>query len=309
MQRWFALALVILTVQPAFAATWDEHNKTGLAALHDGNLEEAEKEFSACRRQAEKSGARYGNFATTLINQGLLYDKKDNVAESEKDYKEALGIYEKSFGKDAIQVSNALNGLADLYRHHKRYPEAAPLYLRAKQIREKVAPDHPDYADTLNGLADVYRKTGKNADAAILYTKVLDIRKKAFGANHPKTAKSLENLASAYTASGKIDMAEPVYENLVATRESLGGLEDPKVAQALEDMAAALTQNGKYKKAESRYKRALAIREKNAKADPAALANCLTGYSALLRKTGLNDEAAKMEARAKKPAGKPGAKN
>jgi tetratricopeptide (TPR) repeat protein len=74
-------------------------------------------------------------------------------------------------------------------------------------------------------------------------------------------------------------------------------------------MATALTQNGKYKKAESRYKRALAIREKNAKADPAALSNCLTGYSALLRKTGLNDEAAKMEARAKKPAGKPGAKN
>jgi tetratricopeptide (TPR) repeat protein len=309
MQRWFALALVILTVQPAFAATWDEHNKAGLAALHDGNLEEADKEFAACRRQAEKSGARYGNYATTLINQGLLYDKKNNAAEAEKDYKEALSIYEKSYGKDAIQVSNALNGLADVYRHQKLYSEAAPLYLRAKQIREKIAPDHPDYADTLNGLADVYRKTGKNADAAILYTKVLDIRTKAFGANHPKTAKALENLANAYTASGKIDMAEPVYANLIATRESLNGLEDPKVAQALEDLAAALTQNGKFKKAESRYKRALAIREKNAKADPAALSNCLTGYSALLRKTGLNDEAAKMEARAKKPAGKPGAKN
>ena len=99
-------------------------------------------------------------------------------------------------------------------------------------------------------------------------------------------------------------MAEPVYENLIATRESLNGLEDPKVAQDLEDLAAAITKNGKFKKAESRYKRALAIREKNAKADPAALTNCLSGYSQLLRKTGLNDEAAKLEARAKKPAGK-----
>ena len=304
MQRWFALALVIFTIQPAYAETWDEHNKNGLAALHDGNYAEAEKEFAACRRQGEKSGARYGNYATTLINQGLLYDKKDNVAESEKDYKEALAIYEKSYGKDAIQVSNAVNGLADLYRHQKRYNEAAPLYLRAKVIREKIAPDHPDFADTLNGLADVYRKTGKNADAAIIYTKVLDIRKKAFGANHPKTAKSLENLASAYSASGKLDMAEPVYENLVSTRESIGGPEDPKVAQALEDLAAVQTKNGKYKKAESRYKKALAIREKNAKGSPAELAACLNGYAQLLRKTGLTDEAAKLEARAKKPSGK-----
>lgn len=304
MQRWLALAIIILTIQPAYAETWDEHNKSGLAALHDGNYSEAEKQFAICRRQAEKSGARYGNFATTLLNQGLLYDKKDNLEESEKDYKEALAIYEKSYGKDAIQVSNALNGLADLYRHKKRYAEAVPLYLRAKQIREKVAPDHPDFADTLNGLADVYRKTGKNGEAAVVYTKVLDIRKKAFGANHPKTAKSLENLASAYSDSGKLDMAEPVYENLVTTRESIGGPEDPKVAQALEDLAAVQTKNGKFKKAESRYKRALAIREKNAKASPAELASCLNGYAQLLRKTGLNDEASKLEARAKKLGGK-----
>jgi tetratricopeptide (TPR) repeat protein len=295
-----ALALVA-AAGSVLAASWDDHNKAGLAALHDGNLPTAEQEFLAARKKAEKEGNKYGNYATTLVNLGSVYDKKGKPEESEKNFKEALAIYEKSFGKEAIQDANALEGLADLYRHSKRFAEAIPLYMRTIRIREKISPDHPDLADTINGLADCYRKTGKNADAVPLYTRVLDIRQKALGSNHPRTAKSMENLAAAYAANNKFEMAEPVYEKLVTARESSAGPEDPKVASALEELAMTYSQTGKYKKAASRYKRALAIRESNAKSEPAELSKCLKAYAAFLRKTGLTDEAIKMEARAKKP--------
>lgn len=285
----------------AQAISFEEHTKAGLAALHDGDTATAEQELLKARKKAEKETNKYGNYAASLVNLGSVYDKKGSVAEAEKNFTEALAIYEKSFGKDAIQDATALEGLADLYRHNKRYAEAIPLYQRTVKIREKVAPDHPDLADTLTGLADCLRKTGKNAETIALYTRVLDIRQKALGSNHPKTAKSMENLAAGYVACNKFEMAEPVLERLVTARESSNGPDDTKVASTLEELANTYTQTGKYKKAGSRYKRALAIRETNAKSEPAELSKCLKAYAAFLRKTGLTDEAAKMEARAKKP--------
>ncbi len=300
MHFWLLLTVFLCLSPAALAENWDDLHKTGLAALHDGDYAVAEKTLTAAKAKAEKSGNRYGNYATTLLDLGLLYDKKNNMVQSEKNYKEALAIYEKSYGADAIQDASALHGLGDLYRHNKRYSEAEPLLIRAMKIREKVATDTPDLADTLNSLADVYRKTGKNAEAVPIYTRVLDIRQKALGSNHPKTAKSLENLAAAFVANNKLEMAVPVYEKLVTARESSAGPGDPKVATALEGLADLQTRLGKYKKAQSEYKQALAIREANAKSNPAALAECLKAYAVLLRKTGLTDEATKMESRAKK---------
>jgi len=294
------IATVIFTLAiPPAQADWAEHDKSGLTALRDGNYAEAEKELLTAKKQAEKGGLRYGNYASTLLNLGLLYDKKNNAAESEKNYKEALSIYEKSYGVDAIQDASALHGLADLYRHNKRYKEAEPLYIRAMKIREKIAPEHPDLADTLNGLADCYRKGGKDADAVPVYTRALDIRQKSLGSNHPKTAKSLENLAAAYVANNKLEMAIPVYEKLVTARESSAGPNDEKVATALEGLASVHTMLGKYKKAEKEYKRALAIRETNGKTNAEALSTCLKDYAALLRKTGSEEEAKVLELRAK----------
>ncbi len=300
MHFWLLLALFFMLSPAAMAESWDELHKTGVAALHDGDYAQAEKALTSARTKAEKSGARYGNFATTLLDLGLLYDKKNNVAESEKNYKDALAIYEKSYGAEAIQDASALHGLADLYRHNKRYKEAEPLFIRAMKIREKVASDSPDLADTLNGLADVYRKTGKNAEAVPVYTRVLDIRQKALGSNHPKTAKSLENLAAAFVANNKLEMAVPVYEKLVTARQSSAGAADPKVATALEGLADLQTKLGKYKKAQTGYKQALEIREANAKSNPAALTECLKAYAVLLSKTGLTEEATKIETRVKK---------
>jgi tetratricopeptide (TPR) repeat protein len=281
---------------------WDEDNARGTTAMQDGKYQEAEKCFQAARKESEKSGSKYGHYATTLLNLGQVYDKMDKVPESEKAYKEALAIYEKSYGPSSVEDGKALHGLAETYRHHNKYQEALPLFQRALKIRNVLIPSAPDTAETLNGLADTYRHQGKNLEALPLLQRSLDIRKEVFGTSHPKVAKSLDNLSSCYAALGKYDMAWPVYKDLLSARQSSYGLDDPKVAQVQEDLAYAYSKVDKAKKADASFKQALAIREKHAKTDPAAYSACVKRYAEFLRSTDRKDEAVKLEAKIGAPA-------
>jgi len=305
----FPLTILLATSMQAVLAEdeWEDLNKRGTQALRDDKYQEAEKLFLSARKEAAKSTSRYGHYATTLLNLGLLYDKMDRVQDSERAYKEALAIYEKSYGPSTAEDAKSLHGMAETYRHAKRYNESVPLFQRALKIRDVLIPTAPDTADTLTGLGDVYRKLNKTADALPLLKRALDIRTEVFGPTHPKTARALDYLSSAYASLGKYDMAVPVYKDLLSARQSALGVEDPKVAQVLEDLAFACTKIDKPKKAESSYKQALAIREKNAKADPEALANCIKHYGDFLKSAGREDEAVKLEA-GKAAAGKTASK-
>ncbi len=308
-RRLWAFPLIVLlatALPPAIADDdWEEDNAKGTTALQDGKYKEAETAFLAAKKDSEKSGAKYGHYATTLLNLGLVYDKLDRVPDSEKAYKEALAIYEKSYGDSSVEDGKALHGLAEAYRHHDKFVQALPLFQRALKIRDKLIPTHPDTAETLNGLGDVYRHQGKNQDALPLFQRAVDIRKEAFGATHPKTAKSLDNLSQTYASLGKYDMAVPTYKDLLSARQSQLGLEDPKVAQVLEDLGYAYSKTDKAKKAETAFKQALAIREKQAKKDPAALSACTKRYAEFLRNTGRKDEAAKLEGKSAAPTTAP----
>ena len=60
----------------------------------------------------------------------------------------------------------SLNNLAELYRAQRRYEEAAPLYQRARAIREEVlGAKHPDVAVVLENYAALLQATGCSKEA------------------------------------------------------------------------------------------------------------------------------------------------
>jgi len=59
-----------------------------------------------------------------------------------------------------------------MYRMAGKYMQAAPLYERAMDIREKVlGTDNAEFASSVNSLAILYRQQGKYEKAEPLYLK------------------------------------------------------------------------------------------------------------------------------------------
>ena len=78
-----------------------------------------------------------------------------------------------------------------------QYEKAEPLFLEAKQIREKVLGKlHPDYAASCNNLAILYMDMGQYEKAEPLCLEAKQIREKVLGKLHPDYASSCNNLAN-----------------------------------------------------------------------------------------------------------------
>ena len=78
-----------------------------------------------------------------------------------------------------------LNNLANLYSDTQWFDKAEAYYLRALEIRERLASAHPeayesDVADTLNSLANLYYETQRFNDAEAYYLRALEIYERLF---------------------------------------------------------------------------------------------------------------------------------
>jgi tetratricopeptide (TPR) repeat protein len=86
------------------------------------------------------------------------------------------------------EAARLLNQAAYYLNEQARYEQAAPLYQRALEIKEKVlGPDHPSTATSLNNLAGLYKSQGNYEQAAPLYQRALAIFEKMLGPEHPTT--------------------------------------------------------------------------------------------------------------------------
>jgi len=101
------------------------------------------------------------SLADSLINLGNSYYAKDNYAQSEKYYLDALAVFGTVLGIDHPDYATTLNGLGVLNSLMVNYYQAEKYYIKAKKIREKtLGKDHPDYANTLYSLGVTYYHTG-----------------------------------------------------------------------------------------------------------------------------------------------------
>ena len=273
-------SFVFLVIMP-----WTTYSDAGREAYEQGHYAEAEKQWMAALKEAEKFGQqdrRLAHVATSLNNLAELYHKQGKYAEAEPLYKRALAVAEKALGPDHPEVATSLNNLAEFYRAQGKYAEAEPLRKRALAIREKaLGPDHPEVATSLNNLAEFYRAQGKYAEAEPLYKRALAIYEKALGPDHPNVATALNNLAVLYNTQGKYAKAEPLYKRVLKIDEKALGPDHPSLATGLNNLAGFYKTQGKYAKAEPLYKRALKIDEKALGPDHPSLAtglNNLAGF-------------------------------
>lgn len=188
---------------------WDSYIDEGSKAYSEQDFVEAEKQYVAALKEAEKFGPQDSRLITSLDSLASVYEAQRKWVEAEPLHQRTLAIQENLLGLEHPDVADNLNNLALVYKAQGKYSEAEPLYKRALAIREKAhGPDHPDVVDGLENLAMVYKTEGKYVEAEALYKRALAIWENVLGPEHLKVGTTLENYASLLRLMNRKDEAD-----------------------------------------------------------------------------------------------------
>jgi tetratricopeptide (TPR) repeat protein len=234
-----------------------------------------------------------GMLSAHLIHElGLLQQSKARYVEAERLFRQALAIFEISYGPDHPKVATGLNSLAGLLADTNRMSEAEPLFRRALAFDEaSYGPNHPHVAAVLNNLALLLGDTNRLSEAEPLYRRALAIHEASYGPDHPDVAIGLNNLALLLQATNRLSEAEPLHRRALAIDEASYGPDHPNVARGLNNLALLLGDTNRLSEAEPLYRRALAIHEASYGPNHPHLATGLNNVAELLRATNRLSEA------------------
>jgi tetratricopeptide (TPR) repeat protein len=287
-------------------ATSENYVLAGDKAVEAGRFSEAESKYSAALALIDKPNSYNNEVARILIKLGELHRTQKEYSKAEPLYRRAIAILDWNLGPDDLEVATTLNYLANVYDHlDGHYSLAGALYHRVLAIREHVlGPEHPDVAESLDTLGLVlYFPNGRLVKGEPLFQRALAIREKSLGPDHLQVAVSLSTLAFLYDVQGRYEKAEPFYLRALTIREKNLGPDAPQVLQTVYNLGVLYSLTHQYDKAEAFHKRRLLTLEKVRGPDHPDVASALTLYSSVLRELGRIEEAAALDARAKKIQG------
>ena len=100
--------------------------------------------------------------AKQLGQKAEALEKSGNADGAERSSERALQLEEQVRGPWDLDVAHRIDQVADLYTAHKKDKAAAPLYERARAIRERALSTHPDVYEKANG--DIKLKRNQPAE-------------------------------------------------------------------------------------------------------------------------------------------------
>ncbi|MBT3396269.1 MAG: tetratricopeptide repeat protein [Alphaproteobacteria bacterium] len=157
---------------------WDITMAAGNAALADGNVGEAGRQFSLAIALTQGQPP-YPKMSLALSGLGAVYRDQNRLAESEETYVRALAITEDAVGLIHADVATVLMGLAKTVYWRARDVEAEHLYDRALDIRMEVFGEiHLSVAESLEALGDVYQANAMEVDGDVVFWEAAEIRRK-----------------------------------------------------------------------------------------------------------------------------------
>lgn len=174
--------------------------------------------------------------AQSLIWQGLLDERRGELAEAESDFGQALEILRNNFSSDSVAVASVLVNLGNVARIRGERAESEDYYRRALAIQARVAPGSPTEANSLQALAVLVRQRGQLAEAERTFRQALAIQEQQIP-NSSAHVSTLFGLASLLRQEQRRDEAEHTYAQAIDVLERqttrLGGTpEDRSVFRA-----------------------------------------------------------------------------
>jgi len=165
--------------------------------LHNlGGLAHARGDFATGEPLARQSvslrasvlGEDHPTTAADRAAWAALLEGLGRLSEAEREYSEALAVFERRLGAHSLEVASTLSGLAGVQHARGASPPAERSYRRALAIREAMLPTgHFDLGITSNNLAMVLLDRGAQDEAEALLARAHAIFAAALGPEHPHT--------------------------------------------------------------------------------------------------------------------------
>jgi CHAT domain-containing protein/tetratricopeptide (TPR) repeat protein len=246
-----------------------------------------EAEAAARARLAVDDAAGRADTATARVIDLLVevqlragrYRDPEALASSDR----AIGLKEKLYGRDHLEVARSLAMRATLLSYAGEPAAARPHAERALGIRlAALGPDHPETATMDALLATLDMDEEHYARAAEGYRRALRVFERSVGPESRPVGQMLHNLGMVHRRTGEYVQAKEDYERALAVREKVLGPDHPDVAWTLNNLANVLYELGDYQAVARTHRRALAIREKVLGPDHPDVANSLVNLGNVL---------------------------
>ena len=273
----------------------DTLSALGGLARDKENLTESVRYFERALAGLQAANSPPSDVGSAMDNLGDVYGLQGRFDDGERMLKQALDLFDRSFGNNAEAAPNydkMLNDLGNLYLDAGRLADAEATLRRSLAItRARHGEAHPNVAGTMGNLATVLEHEGRYAEAEKLYQQALQAYERIFGPKHATTAIGLNNIANVYAAQGRNDAAAGLQERVLIIYEKAFGPDSPDVGRALNNLANSYTELGRTVQALDLYRRSLAVMERKfgEGSGPTALAAGSLGQA--LADAGQTDEA------------------
>jgi tetratricopeptide (TPR) repeat protein len=192
------------------SSTSDDPYERGMAALFEGELDEAGDRLTAAlkiRETTSASGSRAPADAAFFLAQTLY--REGNFTEAADAYRKAL----KYRPGDPTTTNNL--GLTLMQAGDFRGAEAM-LRLAINAIEAAAGPEDPEVVFAWNNLGALLVAKGEPVSALEAFQRGLAIRQKTLGPDDPRTANSMNNVASALLLRGDAAGAAPLLKTAAA---------------------------------------------------------------------------------------------
>lgn len=207
-RRWILSTVLVCFVAASAACTppttpWQKYNDAGRAAYREaqwsGNklkyYPEAEKNWVAGLKEAEKFGPQDPRLGISLNNLAVLYEEQLKFSQAEPLCERAIAFDERTLGPNHQDVADKQRSLALMYMSEGKFMQAEPLYKRLLEINEKTyGPNDLKVSFSLDTLADVYAMQGNFAPAELLYKRSLAILKEEHAKSFDTTFRKYADL-------------------------------------------------------------------------------------------------------------------
>jgi tetratricopeptide (TPR) repeat protein len=200
--------------------------------------------------------------ATCEHHLAIVDEARGDLAQAEARLLKALNEWRQAGPPFEASYAMSLINLGELYRRQRRYIEAEPYLLQAKDLASLCAAGFPQlYPTALSRLAGLYAESNRPDQGRSLLHEAIAIFQSLAPAQNAELARALDALGVVDLAAGKPGAAAARLAQAVDISVSASGDGHPNTAEYQSDLALALIQQQLYDRAEPLLRRARYIVE------------------------------------------------